>query len=301
MAEEKATPAGTSEFPVNQRLLEESLKLKEERRILKERLTKVEEKRGDVSKAVYEKVHADYIGRLQSLQDQLLEKKQDIDRELASLYETRDKIQANLKNHKETLEELQFRHHLGEFSKSDYEKQSKAAEDKVTRFEQVLTAVQTNIRRYESIFEGEEALAPEVPPSIKEEAAEEVDEWEKEAKEAALQEMEGGNGKEWMETTKPGAEIHPKLTIISGKENVGKSFVVNGSLTIGRSHTNQIILKDAKVSRQHAELKVQGVECLLIDLNSSNGTAVNGQKVHEHILTANDEIQVGDFVLQYQV
>lgn len=292
MAEEKATPAGTSEFPVNQRLLEESLKLKEERRILKERLKKVEEKRGDVSKTVYEKVHADYLSRLQSLQDQLLEKKQDIDRELASLYETRDKIQANLKNHKETLEELQFRHHLGEFSKGEYEKQSKAAEDKVTRFEQVHTAVQTNIRRYESIFEGEEGLAPELPPSVKEEAEEEVDEWEKEAKEAALHEME---------TTKPSLELHPKLTIISGKENVGKSFTVNGSLTIGRSHTNQIILKDAKISRQHAELKVQGGECILIDLNSSNGTAVNGQKVHEHILATNDEIQVGDFVLQFQV
>lgn len=292
MAEEKTTPGGASEFPLNQRLLEESLKLKEERRILKDRLQKVDEKRGDVSKAVYEKVHADYVNRLQSLQDQLLEKKHDIDRELASLYETRDKIQANLKNHKETLEELQFRHHLGEFPKGDYEKQSKAAEDKVTRFEQVLTAVQTNIRRYESIFEGEEGWGPEVPPSVKEEAVEEVDEWEREAKEAALHEME---------TTKPNLEIHPKLTIISGKENVGKTFSVNGSLTIGRSHTNQIILKDSKVSRQHAELKIHGGECLLIDLNSSNGTAVNGQKVHEHILTANDEIQVGDFVLQFQL
>ena len=71
-------------------------------------------------------------------------------------------------------------------------------------------------------------------------------------------------------------------------------------MTIGRSHTNQIVLRDAKVSRQHAEVKLQGSECLLIDLNSSNGTIVNGHKIHEQILTPNDEIQIGDFVLQFQ-
>jgi len=236
---------------------------------------------------------------LQNVTDQLLTKKQDIDRELATLYETRDKIQGNLKNHKEVLEEFQFRHKLGELTKEEFQNQAKAQEDKVSRFEQVLKGVETNIKRYESLFEGDEDLfgtleEPSPPPPVEEE----VDEWEKEAEEA--QKQPPATKEEWLETTKPQLEMKPQITIISGHENVGKAFVIANTLSIGRSHTNQVILKDAKVSRQHAEIKLQGSECVLLDLNSSNGTFVNGQKVHEHILSANDEIQIGDFVLQFQ-
>ena len=105
---------------------------------------------------------------------------------------------------------------------------------------------------------------------------------------------------DWMETTKPGVTGAPQITIIGGAENVGKTYPITGTLSIGRSHTNQIILKDAKASRQHAEIRLQGNECVLIDLNSSNGSLVNGQRVHEHILAPNDEIQIGDFVMQFQ-
>lgn len=305
MAQEKSANPGSYEFPLNQRLLEESLKLKEERRILKDRLAKIESNREGVSESVFQKVHGDYANRLQNVTDQLLEKKQDIDRELGSLYETRDKIQTNLKGHKEVLEELQFRHKLGEFNKEEFTTQAKAEEDKISRFEQIFKSVQTNIGRYESLFQGDEDIFGEessetsAPPRIEEE----VDEWEKEAEEAqsgATPSPPAGATEEWMEATKPSLELNPQITIIAGHDNVGKSFPVRGTLTIGRSHTNQIILKDAKASRQHAEIKLQGNECVLIDLNSSNGTLVNGQKIHEHILTASDEIQIGDFVLQFQ-
>lgn len=301
MDEEKTPASANYEFPLNQRLLDESLKLKEERRILKERLGKIEKTRGEVSQQVYEKVKSDYLARLEGVNNQLLTKKQDIDRELAGLYETRDKIQTNLKSHKDVLEEIQLRHQLGEYSPSEFQKHSKTEADKVSRFEQVLTGVQNNIRRYETLFEGEEDLmtpAEEGPLQI----SEEIDEWEKEASEASAESSKGESSEnpEWMEDTKVNAEEAPRLTITSGKQDVGKAFPINGTLTIGRSHTNQIVLKDAKVSRQHAEIKRQGTEFLLIDLNSSNGTLVNGQKIHEHILNPNDEINVGDFVLQFQ-
>lgn len=303
MDEEKKGGSPNYEFPLNQRLLDETLKLKEERRILKERLDKIEKARGDVSEQVYAKVQGDYVARLGNVNDQLLAKKQDIDRELAGLYETRDKIQANLKSHKDVLEEIQLRHQLGEYSPSEFQKHSKAEEDKVSRFEQVLTGVENNVRRYETLFEGEEDLFGSPPPSAGDKPLslpdEGEDEWEKEASEASNA-AQGTDGAEWLEETKVNTESEPRLTITSGKQDIGKSFPINSQLTIGRSHTNQIVLKDAKVSRQHAEIKKQGEEFLLIDLNSSNGTLVNGQKVHEHILNASDEIQIGDFVMQFQ-
>ncbi|OGQ04022.1 MAG: hypothetical protein A3F82_06685 [Deltaproteobacteria bacterium RIFCSPLOWO2_12_FULL_44_12] len=294
MAQEKEKQASSVEFPVNQKLLDEALKLKEERHIIKERLSKIEQGRSEVSPSVYGKVHNDYTVKLQTLTDQLLAKKQDIDRELATLYETRDKIQANLKDHKEILEELQFRQKLGEFSKEEFQNQSKATDDKIRRFEQVLKGVQTNVQRYEGLFKGDEDLfgsLEEIEKPLRIE--EEVDEWEEEAKEA-------GDKQEWLEATKPQLETKPAVTIIAGQENVGKTFYITNTLSIGRSHNNQIVLKDAKVSRQHAEIRIQGEEYLVVDLNSSNGTMVNGQKVHEHILSPNDEIQIGDFVMQFQ-
>ncbi|MDP2599583.1 MAG: FHA domain-containing protein [Deltaproteobacteria bacterium] len=309
MAQEKTANTAGYEFPFNQKLLEEALKLKEERRILKERLNKIESNKTDVSSSVFQKVHNDYATRLQNITDRLLEKKGDIDRELGTLYETRNKIEANLKNHKEAHEEVQFRHKLGEFTREEFQKLSKEQEDKVTRFEQVMAGVKTNIQRYESLFEGDEDIfgedrLEESPVRIEEE----VDEWEKEAMEAEAESNTSPTGEvaesvmgkqDWMENTKPGVAAAPQITIIAGAENVGKTYSVAGTLSIGRSHTNQIILKDAKASRQHAEIRLQGNECVLVDLNSSNGSLVNGQRVHEHILSPNDEIQIGDFVMQF--
>lgn len=314
MAEEKKNRPQETELPINERLLEDCLKFKEERRLLKERLAKIEASQEDVTKSVFKKVHSDYSARLQKATDKLLEKKQDIDRELATLYETRDKIQTNLTSHKETLEEIKFRYKLGEFSKEEFQAKAKAEDDKVARFEQVFSSVQANIKRYENLFAGEEDIFGSMPeaksPLV--DVGEGVDEWELESKETALENLpslEEGvaksattspETKEWLEATKPNIEDKAKITIISGHDNVGKSFPVQGELTIGRSHNNQIILRDAKVSRQHAEVKTRGSEYIIIDLNSSNGTLVNGQKVHEHILSPSDEIQIGDFILQFQ-
>lgn len=299
MAKEIETPAEQPEIPLNKALLDEASKYKEERRMLKDRLAKIESNRAQVTKNVFDKVYTDYAERLEKVTGRLLEKKQDIDKELATLYETRDKIQAHHKNHRETLEELKFRHQLGEYDREDYQNKSKEQEDKVARFEKVLAGVQSNIKRYESIFAGEEDLAEEGPLAP---ATEGVDVWEQEANEgiARPESPATEEAQEWLETTKPNVQTIPQITIIAGAENVGKSFPVNGTISIGRSHTNQVILRDAKVSRQHAEIKMRDNECILIDLNSSNGSMVNGQKIHEHILSPNDEIQIGDYVLQYQ-
>jgi lysyl-tRNA synthetase class 2 len=61
----------------------------------------------------------------------------------------------------------------------------------------------------------------------------------------------------------------------------GKEFVLgDGITTIGRTTDNAVSFPgDSNVSRYHAEIELRGAEYCLIDLNSSNGTSVNGQKV----------------------
>jgi signal transduction histidine kinase len=62
---------------------------------------------------------------------------------------------------------------------------------------------------------------------------------------------------------------------------------------LGRDTCNQIQVHDTEVSRRHAELRRSGDTYLLADLDSSNGTFVNGQRVKTHALVSGDQMQVG--------
>lgn len=63
--------------------------------------------------------------------------------------------------------------------------------------------------------------------------------------------------------------------------------------TIGRSPENSIQLDEPSVSGRHAELMVAGESCYLKDLDSTNGTLVNGQPVTNVQLRSGDRIQFG--------
>ena len=73
------------------------------------------------------------------------------------------------------------------------------------------------------------------------------------------------------------------------------------TFTIGRNATNDIVLDDAMVSRQHAKLTIlDNGQVLIKDLGSSNGTYVNGNKVSECYLKAGDIVKVGSAFLDWQ-
>lgn len=155
------------DFPINQTLLEETTKLKEERRLLRERIAKVEETRAQVSDSVYQRVRTDYERKFKAASNALLSKKGEIDRELLTLYAARTKVSANVQEHQDQLEELRFRHSLGEFAKEGFETQAGQVTERLTKFETLLTAVNTNIARYEALFADETDLLPEGPATVR--------------------------------------------------------------------------------------------------------------------------------------
>ena len=65
-------------------------------------------------------------------------------------------------------------------------------------------------------------------------------------------------------------------------------------LTIGRESTNQICLADLAVSRRHCVIERREDDFLIRDLESYNGTYVNGVPVKERVLAHSDRIIVGD-------
>jgi len=101
------------------------------------------------------------------------------------------------------------------------------------------------------------------------------------------------------------AEHSIMLTIIGGNEtDFGKHFILEKKQTIlGRDKTVDITILDGKISKVHCEISVirrgSVIEQIGIrDLDSTNGTYVNGESVSQVTLKAGDKIQAGDTVLQ---
>jgi ABC-type multidrug transport system ATPase subunit/pSer/pThr/pTyr-binding forkhead associated (FHA) protein len=72
------------------------------------------------------------------------------------------------------------------------------------------------------------------------------------------------------------------------KENIIKI------IRIGRGKENDLIVNDSSVSRNHAELRIYQNKIELRDLNSSNGTFVNGKRIKQQVVTTKDKIQLGN-------
>lgn len=68
-------------------------------------------------------------------------------------------------------------------------------------------------------------------------------------------------------------------------------------ITIGRSVECTVTIKNKKVSRQHAKIERVGNAFQITDLESGNGTRVNGKKIDFHAISKDDVIKIGDAVL----
>jgi hypothetical protein len=65
------------------------------------------------------------------------------------------------------------------------------------------------------------------------------------------------------------------------------------AVSIGRLPDNDVVVADPKASRKHAEIRPAGNGFALVDLQSTNGTRVNGRAVTEHVLADGDQIAIG--------
>ena len=69
--------------------------------------------------------------------------------------------------------------------------------------------------------------------------------------------------------------------------------IVEGSYSVGRSSSCDIVIKDERVSRQHAIISLLGKELTVLDDNSSNGVFLNGNKTSKAVLRNGDELLLG--------
>ena len=91
-----------------------------------------------------------------------------------------------------------------------------------------------------------------------------------------------------------------RVAVVSGAKAGTVYDLPAGRTRIGAVEGNDIVLSSATVSRFHAEITARGRRVSIVDLQSKNGTRVNGQVIRESPLRAGDRIAIADVELIYE-
>ena len=90
-----------------------------------------------------------------------------------------------------------------------------------------------------------------------------------------------------------GTWMNPKLVVINGSLK-GKTFPLNvDEVSIGREAANVVSIRHPSLSRRHCVIRRDGNEFRVIDLDSYNGTFVNGIPIKDQQLAHSDQIRIG--------
>lgn len=91
----------------------------------------------------------------------------------------------------------------------------------------------------------------------------------------------------------------PQLLIHSEAGDNSSLTLAAETVTIGRRNTNSLCLPHLSVSGFHAQIIQEGDCPVIEDLNSTNGTMVNGKSITTHVLAHLDEIIIGSYRISY--
>jgi len=91
----------------------------------------------------------------------------------------------------------------------------------------------------------------------------------------------------------------PSLFVIRGNDQGTRFELEEPILRLGRDKSSAIQIHDTEVSRNHAEIRRTHRDYTISDLNSSNGTFVNGKQVRQHLLASGDQVLVGTTLMLY--
>jgi pSer/pThr/pTyr-binding forkhead associated (FHA) protein len=90
-----------------------------------------------------------------------------------------------------------------------------------------------------------------------------------------------------------------RLILMFSKQIIKEYPLVKDSVSIGRHDDNTIVIDNLAVSGYHARIDMAGSSYILTDLQSTNGTFVNEEKILSHKLAHGDNIAIGKHVLLF--
>ena len=77
--------------------------------------------------------------------------------------------------------------------------------------------------------------------------------------------------------------------------------ITKDKTTLGRRPYNDIVIDNLAVSGEHGVLQMAGADVFIEDLNSTNGTYINGKAVKKQLLSHNDTIEIGKYKIKFVV
>lgn len=92
----------------------------------------------------------------------------------------------------------------------------------------------------------------------------------------------------------------PKLIVSIDGVVIKEVALTKERTTLGRRPYNDIVIDNLAVSGEHAVLLMNGAEVFIEDLNSTNGTYVNGKAVKKQLLQNSDSIEIGKYRIRFQ-
>jgi pSer/pThr/pTyr-binding forkhead associated (FHA) protein len=91
----------------------------------------------------------------------------------------------------------------------------------------------------------------------------------------------------------------PKMIVSIDGVVIKEVQLTKDRTTLGRRPYNDIVIDNLAVSGEHAVIQLAGNEVHLEDLNSTNGTYVNGKAVKKQLLANADTIEIGKYKIKY--
>ena len=90
-----------------------------------------------------------------------------------------------------------------------------------------------------------------------------------------------------------------KLVVSLDNVVVKEAPLLKDRVTVGRRPYNDVVIDNLAVSGEHAVLHSVGSDVFIEDLNSTNGTYINGKAVKKQLLAHNDLIEIGKYRIRY--
>jgi len=91
----------------------------------------------------------------------------------------------------------------------------------------------------------------------------------------------------------------PKMIVSIDGVVIKEVQLTKDRTTLGRRPYNDIVIDNLAVSGEHAVLQMEGGEVYLEDLNSTNGTYVNGKAAKKQVLQNEDTVEVGKYKIKF--
>jgi pSer/pThr/pTyr-binding forkhead associated (FHA) protein len=91
----------------------------------------------------------------------------------------------------------------------------------------------------------------------------------------------------------------PKMIVSIDGVVIKEVQLTKDRTTLGRRPYNDIVIDNLAVSGEHAVMQMSGNEVYLEDLNSTNGTYINGKAAKKQLLAHNDTVEIGKYKIKF--